>query len=75
MSHIVDRKIENYKKLLFFCKIPPESKKKEQFKNGAFLFSFSILTVSFKPSTSMTGVTNLSHCLFSNLRRIIANLL
>ena len=44
MSNIVDRKTENYKKL-FFCKVPPKYKKKEQFKkNGAFLFSFSIYT-------------------------------
>ena len=36
MSHIVDRKTENYEKLLV-CKVPPESKKNEQ-----FLFVFSI---------------------------------
>ena len=41
LCHIVDRKTENYKKV-FFCKVPSESKEKEQFKNGACLFAFSI---------------------------------
>ena len=41
LSHIVDRKTENYKKIIC-CKIPSEYKKKDQFRNGAFLFAFSI---------------------------------
>ena len=42
MSHVVDRKTENYMKL-FFCKVPSESKKRGSLKSGAFLFAFSIL--------------------------------
>ena len=37
----------------FFSKVPPESKKthkKEQFKNGACLFAFSIATVDYLPT-------------------------
>ena len=46
MSHIVDRKTENYRKL-FIIKIHQNlkrkwKKKKGQFRNGAFLFACSI---------------------------------
>ena len=52
MSNIVGRKTENYKKLSI-VNFHQNLRKKEQFRNGAFLFAFGICNLYL----SVTGVS------------------